>query len=94
MSSVTLSNSSPSVFTPARSGAPSVAAQVMAWVSAQWTLLASRTAAVRNRTLTPFEEAEQLRAFAHDWQDRDPGFAQDLYAAADRHEIEHGASSV
>jgi hypothetical protein len=93
MSSVTLSNSSPSVFTPARSGAPSVAARVMAWVSARWTTLTTR-AASQGRTLSPSEEAEQIRAMANDWLDRDPGFAQDLYAAADRHEIEHGVSSV
>ena len=30
-------------------------------------------------------EAEQVRSFARSLQDSDPGFAADLYAAADRH---------
>lgn len=37
--------------------------------------------------LTRFEEAEKLRAMACDLQSSDPTFAQDLYAAADRHEF-------
>lgn len=40
---------------------------------------------------TPFEEAEALRTYALDIQARDPDFAQDLFAAADRHEIEAAA---
>ncbi len=84
MSSVTLSNSGHApVFTPARPGAASLVARVLGWLGAQW---ASATAPKPSRTLTPHEEAEQIRAMALDWQDRDPGFAQDLYAAADRHE--------
>lgn len=39
------------------------------------------------RPLTRFEEAEQLRAMADDVVSSDPSFAQDLYAAADRHEL-------
>ena len=39
------------------------------------------------RVLTAFEEAEQLRAFADEQLLTDPRFAQDLYAAADRHEM-------
>jgi hypothetical protein len=39
------------------------------------------------RPLTRFEEAEQLRAMADDVAKSDPAFAQDLYAAADRHEL-------
>jgi hypothetical protein len=39
------------------------------------------------RPLTRFEEAEQLRAMADDLVSSDPAFAQDLYAAADRHEL-------
>ncbi|WP_372662982.1 hypothetical protein [Hydrogenophaga sp.] len=91
MSSVTLSKSGLSVFVPARSKAPSWAAQVLARVSALWTQRTRRTAAALSLPLTPFEEAEQLRAMANDLLDSDPRFAQDLYAAADRHEIEHGA---
>jgi hypothetical protein len=44
-------------------------------------------AATPVRPLTRFEEAEQLRAMADDLQSSDPAFAQDLYAAADRHEM-------
>ena len=39
------------------------------------------------RPLTRFEEAEQLRAMTNDLLSSDPAFAQDLYAAADRHEL-------
>ncbi len=42
---------------------------------------------VEAQQLTAFEEAEQLRTFAADVQAQDPDFAQDLFAAADRHEI-------
>jgi hypothetical protein len=48
-------------------------------------------AAAPSATLTAFEEAEALRTFAAEIQQQDPGFAQDLFAAADRHEIEAGA---
>ena len=41
--------------------------------------------------LTAFEEAEQLRTYAATLQAQDPDFAQDLFAAADRHEIEAAA---
>ena len=34
---------------------------------------------------TSASEAEQVRRFARSLQDTDPGFAADLYAAADRH---------
>ena len=37
--------------------------------------------------LTRAEEAEQLRAMADEVASSDPAFAQDLYAAADRHEL-------
>ncbi len=40
-----------------------------------------------SRNLTAFEEAEQLRTYAAELQAQDPNFAQDLFAAADRHEI-------
>ena len=47
---------------------------------------ATRTATPA-RPLTRFEEAEQLRAMANDLMSSDPAFAEDLYAAADRHEL-------
>ena len=37
------------------------------------------------------QEAENLRALAETWVKTDPGFAADLFAAADRHELNHGA---
>ena len=52
-------------------------------------VFASTPAQARN--LTAFEEAEELRSFAADMQAQDPNFAQDLFAAADRHEIEAAA---
>lgn len=88
MSSVTLANNSHTPYVPTRLGAVSAAARGMAWVAALWTQLASRHATVRENPLSRFQEAEQVRAMAHDWQHRDPGFAQDLYAAADRHEFD------
>jgi hypothetical protein len=41
-----------------------------------------------SKPLTAFEEAEALRTYAAEFQARDPEFAMDLFAAADRHEIE------
>jgi hypothetical protein len=38
-----------------------------------------------------FEAAERLRERAQEYLKTDPGFAADLFAAADRHEWEHGA---
>lgn len=51
-------------------------------------------AAVQSPVLTAFEEAEQLRTYASDIQSQDPEFAQDLFAAADRHEIEAAAAAA
>jgi hypothetical protein len=48
-------------------------------------------AEVKVENLTAFEEAEQLRSYAADIQAQDPNFAQDLFCAADRHEIEAAA---
>ena len=53
--------------------------------TALWTAATQRST-VEPRTLTVFEEAAQLRAFADAQYKTDPGFAQDLYCAADRHE--------
>lgn len=39
-------------------------------------------------TYGAYAEAERLRDVASRYQSSDPSFAQDLYAAADRHEIE------
>ena len=51
---------------------------------AEWFGLAKArvTAAYSN----PSAEAEALREYAHTYVKTDPSFAEDLYAAADRHE--------
>jgi hypothetical protein len=54
-------------------------------VSAIW-YTAFAPAAVSAEAKTVFQEAEELRAFASTFQRTDPGFASDLFAAADRHE--------
>jgi hypothetical protein len=43
------------------------------------------------RALTVFEEAEQVRLLAESYADTDRGFAADLFAAADRHELQNRA---
>ncbi|RFO96728.1 hypothetical protein DIC66_11985 [Rhodoferax lacus] len=43
---------------------------------------------------TAYQEAEALRSYAADIQSQDPDFAQDLFAAADRHEIEAAAAAT
>lgn len=47
---------------------------------------ATLRAALKPRVLTKFEEAAQLRATAIELMYREPSFASDLFAAADRHE--------
>ena len=44
-----------------------------------------------NRQLSHYEEAESLRSYAQTFVSNDPGFAADLFAAADRHERAVGA---
>lgn len=39
---------------------------------------------------TRAQEARAVRAMATEWQHSDPRFAADLFAAADRHESQHG----
>ncbi len=43
------------------------------------------------RALSAADEAEQVRMMAESFVATDPGFAQDLFAAADRHEALHSA---
>ena len=50
-------------------------------------------ASVQVKQLTAFEEAEALRTYAAEFQAQDPDFAQDLFCAADRHEIEAAAKA-
>jgi len=53
---------------------------------ALWAALLQRSATT-SRVLTAREEADQVRDMANELMHTDPGFAQDLYAAADRHEF-------
>ncbi len=46
-------------------------------------------AAAAAPVLTAFQEAERVRAMADDLLKTDPALAQELYAAADRHEYAH-----
>ena len=50
-----------------------------------------RSRAASRQQISAFEEAENLRAFAQTHLKTDPGFAADLFAAADRHELSRGA---
>lgn len=55
-------------------------------------LFTSRRAPAATATapvLTAFQEAERVRAMADDLLKTDPALAQELYAAADRHEYAH-----
>lgn len=44
-----------------------------------------------HRRLSLVEEANELRQYANQFLRTDPAFAADLYAAADRHELERKA---
>lgn len=46
---------------------------------------------VKAKVADPAAEAAEVRAMAQALLRKDPRFAADLFAAADRHEIEHGA---
>ena len=54
---------------------------------ALWAAVSQPAPAAAPAPLTAFEEAENLRAIAFEWLQSDPEFAQDLYCAADRHEL-------
>ena len=54
---------------------------------ALWAAVSQPAPAAVQVPLTAFEEAENLRAIAFEWLQSDPEFAQDLYCAADRHEL-------
>ena len=57
-------------------------------VMALWAAAGLRASTVLQRpAMTAYEEAEELRTFALSYIDSDPHFANDLFAAADRHEI-------
>ena len=64
-------------------GARWAAWAALAFVDALHRLFSRRTAAPR----TPADEAEALRRYAMSLRSSDPGFAADLLAAADRHDL-------
>lgn len=49
-------------------------------------ILSGNFTSKKSRVLSRAEEAEELRNYAFTLRERDPGFAEDLFAAADRHE--------
>ena len=53
---------------------------------ALWASVATRAAA-KSPALSASEEAQELRAFASSIASSEPSFANDLFAAADRHEF-------
>jgi hypothetical protein len=57
---------------------------------ALWRSLAAIGRSAGRRRPHPAEEARQVRELARSYRDTDPGFAADLLAAADRHELLHG----
>ena len=90
MSSTTMQSQG---FTPVRPQAVgealrelSVAAQRV--VTALWAALPQRRSALA-RALSPAEEAARVRTLAGTHLKTDPGFAADLFAAADRYERDH-----
>ena len=77
-------------FRPARSAGVGRAFGDLALATARLTeaLLSSlRRPVRRNRRLSVIDEANELREFASTYRRTDPGFAADLMAAADRHEL-------
>lgn len=65
-----------------------VAAQRLA--VALWASVTTRSVS-RSSVLSASEEAQELRAFASSIAATDPSFADDLFAAADRHEFADNA---
>ncbi|MCB1998040.1 MAG: hypothetical protein H6933_18470 [Burkholderiaceae bacterium] len=56
------------------------------WAAALWHAVASFLGAAP-KALSRAQEAAEVREMARHLQATDPGFAADLYAAADRHEV-------
>jgi hypothetical protein len=57
---------------------------------ALWRLAAALGRSARPAPRTPTQQAREVRDLALEVQRRDPRFAADLFAAADRHERIHG----
>jgi hypothetical protein len=56
-------------------------------ITALWSTF-HRSAAASSVELSPMEEAARVRTLALKYVKTDPGFAADLFAAADRHELQ------
>lgn len=67
-------------------GAEWAALAAAALVGALRFLFARPSATARSAERTRADEAEAVRRLAAQYQATDPGFAEDLYAAANRHE--------
>lgn len=81
-------------YAPARPQAVGVALRELS-TAAHQVLQAAMAALKQRRThaqkaLSPAEEASRVRDLASTYAKADPGFAADLYAAADRYERAHG----
>jgi hypothetical protein len=91
MTSITLNTQTPATATQPSIGAALSELMVAGRHLSVALLSTLRRPSAASRRLSVLEEAESLRAYAHSYVKTDPGFAQDLFAAADRHELEHGA---
>lgn len=56
------------------------------WAASLWTAVSAALGAAP-KALSRAQEAAEVREMARRLQATDPGFAADLYAAADRHEV-------
>jgi hypothetical protein len=71
-----------------RSLGPAEASPLQALLSSAARLLRfTAKAPVKPAPRDVVREAAEVRALAHSYRKTDPGFAADLYAAADRHEL-------
>jgi len=71
--------------------APGIATLIAASISRAYAYVTALLGdSMRPSAESPAEAAARLRAYAHSVSSREPAFAADLYAAADRHEVLHG----
>ena len=82
MSTTTLQSKNPAAY------APGVGQAFRQLISALIAPLQSRDLAHEARSAA--QEAAEVREMAYAYASSDPGFADDLYAAADRHEVANG----
>lgn len=79
----------PSVAAPGRARQSSFLAGCLRLAARLFATQRTPAAAAATPMLTAFQDAERVRAMADDLLKTDPGLAQELYAAADRHEYAH-----